>query len=103
MKTIGWRELERRADEILRDVRDNGEEYAILVDGQPAARLIGEEVSVNGEGRRQETEDERRLAWDKWFEDWDQLAARISAKWPDGVSAAEAVAEQRRKPIYGDP
>ena len=33
----------------------------------------------------------------------DRIAELIGKDWPEGVSAAEAVAEQRRRPMYGDP
>jgi antitoxin (DNA-binding transcriptional repressor) of toxin-antitoxin stability system len=61
-------------------------------------------VTVNGEAvavirplSEEDQEAERRRAIDEWLARVEKTAAEIGKHWPPGVSAAEAVAEQRRK------
>ena len=84
MISVGVRELKQQASELLRRVREGGETIEITYHGTPIARL----VPVNPlEGR------DLSAAW----ADLDQLTAEISANWPVGVSAVDAVREQRRE------
>jgi prevent-host-death family protein len=86
MASVGIRELKQRTSEVVRRVRDRGEPVDVTFRGQVVARL----VPVN---RRPRTR--TRAAAAVWAE-IDELAQEISARWPEGVSAADAVAEQRR-------
>lgn len=83
MREIGVRELKQRASEVLRRVRA-GEAVTITYRGRAVARL----VPLAEEGRGSE-------AASVWAE-MDALAREVGAHWPAGVSAADAVAEQRR-------
>ena len=86
MRSVGIRELRERTSEIIRLVRDEGAEVLVTHYGRPVARLL----PVLPEPTQ---EDETAQVW----AELDQLAAEIGARWPEGVSAAEAVAEGRRE------
>ncbi|MCI0438125.1 MAG: type II toxin-antitoxin system Phd/YefM family antitoxin [Chloroflexi bacterium] len=86
MKTVGIRELKQHASEILRRVRDDKEAVAVTYRGQVIARIVP----------AQDEESERAEALRIWAE-MDELAQEIGARWPSGVSALEAVQEQRRE------
>ena len=85
MVTVGVRELKQQLSRLLRLVRDEGEMVEITYRGEPVARL----VPVNPPAPAPE-EMEAILA------DLEQLAAEISAEWPEGVSALDAVNDVRR-------
>lgn len=85
MGEIGIRELKQHTSEIVRRVRQGRESFVITYRGRVVARLVPLE----------EAERKRTEAAAVWVE-MDQLAAEIAAHWPAGLSAEEAVAEQRR-------
>lgn len=89
MKQVGVRGLKNRATQIVRDVREQGEEYVVTVDGEPAAvvRPFTEEDARKS----------RRAAWKQQLAEMDALAQEITKRWPAGVSAAQAIAEDRRE------
>jgi len=85
MPSIGIRELKQRASQVLRHVREEGVSYDVTYHGRPVARLVPL--------AKPETEPvDAEAVWS----DLDQLAAEIGARWPDGLSAAEAVDRDRR-------
>jgi prevent-host-death family protein len=84
MITVGIRQLRQEASELLRMVREEGREVQITYRGKPVALLIPIEHGS--------AEEEKSNGWARL----DRLAAEIGARWPTGVSAAEAVAEGRR-------
>jgi len=81
MLTVGVRELKQQASELVRMVRETGEEVQVTYRGQVVALLI----PVNP------TRKKNKDAWSKL----DHLAAEIGARWPEGVLAADAVSEAR--------
>jgi antitoxin (DNA-binding transcriptional repressor) of toxin-antitoxin stability system len=81
---IGVRELEEQTREVLRRVREGGEVIDIVEEGKVLARLVPAPPAVDTATRRAIVERRRKLA------------EEIGKAWPDGMSAAEAVAEQRR-------
>ena len=83
MISVGIRELRQRASELIRIVREDGRQVEITLRGVPVAMIIPIE--------RPSDTNEAAIEWAKL----DTLAAEISARWPAGVSAAEAVAEGR--------
>ena len=83
MVTVGIRELKQQASELVRMVRETGKEVQITYHGQVVALLIPV--------KRAHKKDEA-AAW----AELDSLAAQIGARWPKGVSAADAVTEARR-------
>ena len=86
MSSIGVRELKAHTSRILRRVRDQGETVDVTHRGRVIARLVPAE-------RPQPTPEELAAFW----EEWDRVGAEISKGWPEGVSAVEAVREQRRE------
>lgn len=84
---VGVRELKNRATQIIREVRERHTEYVVTLDGQPVASLtpIARETAAQRRARR--------LAALGALE---ATAAQVGAKWPDGVSARDAVRGQRR-------
>jgi prevent-host-death family protein len=82
MAEIGVRELKTHTSEILRRVRDERETFLITYRGRVIARLL----PTNG----------RKKHWREVWADMDKTAEEISKHWPKGVSAVEAVREQRR-------
>lgn len=86
MPEIGVRELKEHTSEVLRRVREDKATYQITYRG----RIIAELAPTSYADR--ENED-----WDSIWAEMDELAAEISKKWPRGVSAVDAVREQRRE------
>ncbi len=86
MRTIGIRELKEHASQIVRRVRENKEEFQVTYHGRVVARLIPVTPS----------EPTPEVLGSVWTE-LDQLAAEIGAHWPEGVTATEAVSEERRE------
>ncbi|MBC8508810.1 MAG: type II toxin-antitoxin system prevent-host-death family antitoxin [Chloroflexi bacterium] len=82
MVTVGVRELKQQASELIRQVREDGREFQVSYRGEVVALV----VPVT---RPQQTDIE-----DAW-EQLDILAAEIGARWPEGVTSVEAVAEGR--------
>ena len=85
MEAIGVRELKERASEILRQVREEGISFEITYHGRVIARIVPV--------REASSEDSSRSAF---WERWDRLAQAIGERWPEGVSAVDAVREGRR-------
>ena len=86
MVTVGVRELKQQTSKILRRVREEGETIEITYHGQTVAHL----VPVNPPAPSTE---EMAAIW----ADLNQLSAEISAQWPEGVSALDAVNDVRRE------
>jgi prevent-host-death family protein len=88
LKTVGIKELKTRATQIVREVREECSEYVVTVDGKPVARLVP--FTAEDEERRYERDTRAKL------DRIDRLAAEIGAAWTSPLTAAEAVAAQRR-------
>ena len=86
MSEVGIRELKASTSEIVRRVRERGEVVDITYHGEVVARLVPVRPPVPVPG------DVAAL-----LTDMDQLAAEISAAWPAGVSAVDAVRDVRRE------
>ncbi len=86
MQTIGIRELKEHASEILRRVREQGDVFEITYHGRVVARLVPTAQSKSS-----------ATTTESFWADWDQLARAISARWPAGISAVDAVREGRRE------
>ncbi|MSQ13675.1 MAG: type II toxin-antitoxin system Phd/YefM family antitoxin [Dehalococcoidia bacterium] len=86
MREVGIRELKDHASELLREVRESKETIMITYRGKAVAQLVPvtDPEKLRGEAR---------AAW----AEMDKLAEEIGRKWPKGVSAVEAVREQRRE------
>lgn len=86
MVTVGVRELKQHTSKLLRRVREEGEIIEVTYHGEVIARLVPVHPPAA-------TVRNMAAIW----ADLDQLTAEISAKWPEGVSAVEAVREVRRE------
>ena len=85
MVTVGIRELKTQVSRILRRVREDGETVEVTHHGRVIARIVPVDQPWAAEAEA--------VVW----ADLDRLAAEIGARWPAGVSAADAVAEGRRE------
>jgi prevent-host-death family protein len=86
MAAIGVRELKEQTSRVLRRVRERGEEIESTHHGHVIARLVP----------ASRARPQRRTTAAVWAT-LDQVAREISARWPKGRSAAEAVKEGRRE------
>ncbi len=85
LQRIGVRELKEHASEIRRRVRHHHDMYGITY----RRRAIASLVPITEPGTAQSPE--------SFWTELDRIAAEIGTRWPEGVTAGEAVAEQRRK------
>jgi prevent-host-death family protein len=83
IKTVGIRQLKQQTSELVRQVRETGNPIQITHHGKVVALLISTEKSSDKEEQ------------DKAWAALDELALRISRQWPDGVSAEQAISEDR--------
>ena len=86
MRSVGVRELKEHISQILREVREEGQEIQVTYHGRVIARLVPVTTSRPAPA-------DLAAAW----ADLDRLAAEIGARWPVGVTATEAVGEGRRE------
>jgi prevent-host-death family protein len=84
MRTIGIRDLKAHLTDVLREVRENDQEFVVTYRGQRIARLIPE------------TSEQAAIDRDALWSEMNRLAEEIGHDWTRGVSAAEAVAKDRR-------
>ncbi len=87
MKTLGVRELKERISEILRIVQEQGEVIEVTNRGEVIARLVPAHKSPLAE----------ELSEDEVWADLERLSSEISAHWPAGLSAVDAVHDARRE------
>jgi len=85
MARVGIKEISTRTSEIAHRVRENKETIELTFRGEVFARI--EPVHP----RRIDPEEFERI----WAER-DRLAAEIGKHWPEGVTATQAIAEDRR-------
>ncbi len=86
MQTIGIRELKDQASQIMRRVREEGDAFEVTYHGRVIARIVP--VTQAGPEAASLTE---------FWRQWDEAVREISARWPEGVSAVEAVREGRER------
>lgn len=85
MPAIGVRELKERTSEVLRRVRERGEEIDVTHHGRVVARLV---PAMPPRPRA-------RVATAAWST-LDRVAREIGTRWPRGRAATDAVREGRR-------
>ena len=85
MQTVGIRELSEKASRVVKEVREKKEPIDITYRGRVVARIIPVESE-------EELRERARRVWQRM----DRVAERIGRAWPAGVSAVDAVSEQRR-------
>ena len=86
MEEIGIRELKQRVSEILRQVREEHESFSVTYRGKVVAKLVP----------AMDPSADQEVASAIWTR-MDDLSREVSAHWPTGSSASEAVSEQRRE------
>ncbi|PZC48260.1 MAG: Antitoxin component of toxin-antitoxin stability system, DNA-binding transcriptional repressor [Chloroflexi bacterium] len=86
MPEVGVRELKAHTSEILRRLRETKETVTVTYRGRAIARLVPVE---DLESRKAEA---RAV-----LAEIEELAQELDGLWPPGVSAVEAVREQRRE------
>jgi prevent-host-death family protein len=86
MTAVDAQDLQERTAEVLRRLWEDGEPIDITDRGRVVARLVpAEDVRPT----REEIEE--------WLAELDATAAEIGKHWPEGVSAAQAISEDRRE------
>lgn len=85
MSEVGIRELKEKTSDVLRRVREQKESIDITYRGRVVARIVP--ISSKEERQRHNAAVMKRM---------DELAEEIGRLWPKGLSAAQAVAEDRR-------
>jgi prevent-host-death family protein len=85
MERIGVRELKEHMSEILRRVREEQGMYEITFRGRAVARLVPVVEPVTA------------ASPDAFWAELDRVAEEIGSRWPTGVTAVEAIREQRRE------
>jgi prevent-host-death family protein len=83
MRTVGVRELKEHTSEILKVVIEEGESLELTLRGRPVARIVPIEKT------------DREKVEREFWEHTGELQRRIAEKWPQGVSAVDAVREGR--------
>lgn len=83
-RSVGVRELKENPGKYLRMVRDDHQEIDVTIRGEVVARLVPVERKIDPEVLKEVWRQHR------------ELGKEISKHWPAGVSAVEAVREQRR-------
>ena len=86
MEEIGIGELKQSASEILRQVCEEHESFSVTCRGKVVAKLV---PAMNPSA-------DQEVASAIWTR-MDDLSREVSAHWPNGSSASEAVNEQRRE------
>ena len=85
-ESVGIRELKRDARAIVRTVRDDKQVIDVTYRREIVARIIPVERP-----------DERQRRLDEFSKKLAVLRKEVSERWMDGMSAVEAVREQRRE------
>jgi prevent-host-death family protein len=86
MRSVGSRELKAKLSEVLRQVRENEEVFVVTHRGRPIARIVPESPGAT-------SAPDFAAIWSEM----DRLSEEIARDWPEHVSAAEAVAADRRE------
>ena len=95
MVAVKIEDLKQRADEIVRQLRETGEPVQILDEEHVVARLMptteADKAALLAENEESPTQEEL----DEFWAEFDELSEEISAHWPEGVSAVDAIRDVR--------
>ena len=86
MRVIGVRELKANISDILRQVEEEGEVVEVTRHGHVIARLMPVE----------QLQSDQRDSNGTWTQ-LNELIREISTKWPEGVTAQDAISDVRRE------
>jgi antitoxin (DNA-binding transcriptional repressor) of toxin-antitoxin stability system len=82
---VGMRELEEHLRDVLRRVSEAGEIIDVADNDAIVARIVPADRAVDQD------------AFAAWWKRHDQLVKAIDEHWPEGLSAADAIADVRRE------
>jgi prevent-host-death family protein len=85
IQKIGIRELKEQTSEIVRRVREEGDSFEVTYRGRAVALMVP--ITEHKSGQTAE----------EFWRSWKELGEEISAEWPTGVSALDAIREERRE------
>ena len=77
-------ELNEHTSRVLRRVHENNETIDVLYRGEVVARLVPQASST------------QRKTLEEIWEERTELAKEIGARWPKGLSAADAISDDRK-------
>jgi prevent-host-death family protein len=84
VRSIGLRELKEHTGRVVRDVSTSGEPIDITNHGKTIARIV---PAADQKGK---------LSPEEWWNLMQEAGKEISDGWPEGLSAVDAIAEDRR-------
>jgi prevent-host-death family protein len=87
VRTIGSRQPKAHLGAVLREVRERGEEYAVTHRGKTIARIVPEELPAK----------KAEFDWDAYWAKVDEIGRELAKKWPKGLTAAQAISEDRNR------
>jgi len=97
MATMDIRELETRASELVRRVRDR-ETIDVTDGGEIVARVVPAAPAPTAQQpaeQRLDDADAKRDAMLAWLRETDELAHELGKRWPKGVSAQDVIDDVR--------
>lgn len=94
MTTITIEELEARVREVIDALAQGGEPVAVTRDGVAIAEIIPMAAAHQGATVNPRWSEEERAAY--WAE-WEALSKEVAKTWPKGVSAVDAIREDRSR------
>ncbi len=94
MSTIGINDLRNDIDSILHRVTDEGETIEIEKDGHVVAQLAP--VNPSATTAEHTGEDDLMAQHEAVWAELRRIGEELSKSWPEGVSAVDAIREQRR-------
>ncbi len=83
-KTVGVRELKQRATEIVREIRESQATYDVTYRGRVVAHIVPAEEPL-----------QEPFDLEAWEAELDELGKRIAKNWPKGLTAVEAIRDDR--------
>ena len=87
MDSVGIKQLNRDTSAVMRRVRDHQETLEVTYRGKVVAHIVpvpsSNEIPIRN--------------WEDVWEDMNRLSVRTTERWPEGMSAVDAVREQRRE------
>lgn len=86
MRNVSIRYLKANLQDPLHEVHEGGQILVVTLSGRPIARIIPEPPDPAG-----------CPDFESLWSELDRLAEEISREWPEGVSAAQAISEDRRE------
>jgi len=97
MTTITIDELETRLREVVDRIARGGEPVSITRDGITVAEINPSARAILSEAEPDQTVEWTDEQWDAYWDARDAIAAEIGAAWPAGVSAVDAIREDRSR------